>query len=145
VGADHGAAIGRAIYAQLAGACGYTVAETSQAAAVGTCAADTVVAYLGLERAIGDASGNRGVRGVRVLRDVRERLSDDEVRGCFDGGRKSVARQVEIDLPGRVSAEDCSLRLRAGVSTCASGRRPIWSDARTGLAGGHCSAAMLKA
>ena len=69
--------------------------DESVAARIGT--ADPVVAHLQLQHAVRDRRGHRCGSGARVLDDVRERLSDDEVRVGLDLRRQALGRDIHGD------------------------------------------------
>ena len=72
-------------------------AEPHETAAVGPGASDAVVAHLDSQRAVLDARRDRGAVGARVLRDVGQRLGDDEVGGRLDRGREPAHGHVDLD------------------------------------------------
>src|ERR1700760_5162243 len=81
-GRDEGAAVGRALYAELAVEGGEPVCQPEEPAAVGPGASDAVVAHVDRERAVLDPRRHLGASGVGVFGDVGGRFGDDEVRGC---------------------------------------------------------------
>jgi hypothetical protein len=93
-------------------------------------AADPVVSDLDAERPILDPRGDRDDRGPGVLRDVGERLGDDEVRRRLDRGGQAVREDLG---PHRHRHVVSTTPRAAGRAVC--GRDPI-GRARVAIAAG---------
>ena len=105
-GADSGAAPGGAVDRQDPVERGDAVLEAAQARAAGRVgAAGAVVRDLDDRVAVLALHTHRDVSRVRVLRRIRDRLRDDEVRGGLDDQRQALAGHVDVDGNGAAGRE----------------------------------------